>query len=70
MSLCVRPLIKIKFHYNLYVTSKIPRRPALPLEFSTSSLTMEVEAVTHTLRWIASGGDSQLPMLSSFTLIN
>ena len=26
---------------------------------STSSLTMEVEAVTHALRWIASRGDSQ-----------
>ena len=26
---------------------------------STSSLTMEVEAVTHALRWIASGGDSR-----------
>ena len=28
-------------------------------EVSTSSLTIEVEAVTHTLRWIASRGDSQ-----------
>ena len=27
---------------------------------STSSLTMEVEAVTHTLRWTASRGDSQM----------
>ena len=26
---------------------------------STSSLTMEVEVVTHTLHWIASRGDSQ-----------
>ena len=26
---------------------------------STSSLTMKVEAVTHALRWIASGSDSQ-----------
>ena len=26
---------------------------------STSRLTMEVEAATHALRWIASGGDSQ-----------
>ena len=26
---------------------------------STSSLTMELEAVTHALRWIASGGDSR-----------
>ena len=28
-------------------------------EVSTSSLTMETEAVTHALRWIASRGDSQ-----------
>ena len=27
---------------------------------STSSLTMEVEAVTHALRWIASRGDSRI----------
>ena len=32
---------------------------------STSSLTMEVEAVTHAIRWIASRGDSQPHMPSS-----
>ena len=32
---------------------------------STSSLTMEVEAVTHALRWIASRGDSQTTVPSS-----
>ena len=30
-----------------------------PYTVSTSSLTMEVEAVTHALRWIASRGDSR-----------
>ena len=29
-------------------------------EVSTSSLTMEMEAVTHAFRWIASRGDSQI----------
>ena len=32
---------------------------------SASSLTMEVEAVTHALRWIASRGDSQTTVPSS-----
>ena len=31
---------------------------------SASSLTMEVEAVTHALRWIASRGDSQTIILT------
>ena len=34
---------------------------------STSSLTMEVEAVTHALRWIASSGDSQKTHAIIFT---
>ena len=34
---------------------------------STSSLTMEVEAVTHALRWIASRGDSQSTHAIIFT---
>ena len=32
---------------------------------STSSLTMELEAVTHDLRWIASRGDSRTTHVSS-----
>ena len=34
---------------------------------TTSSLTIEVEAVTHALRWIASRGDSQAPHAMIFT---
>ena len=34
---------------------------------STSSLTVEVEAVTHALRWIASRGDSQTTHVLIFT---
>ena len=46
-------------HYSLYSLNLQLNNGSTAYTVSTSSLTMEVEAVTHALHWIALRGDSQ-----------